>query len=126
MKENLDIDVFFDSLIHGGVKPLFTCDCGTFGCGGYYVEVIHSDEAYIIRNSYKPYDNVNLDAVIEEFEYSFSWQDILSIAKQICFDLRTAKRNDTESIICSGAYGIDISHKVKNYEEIIKQKDYRG
>ncbi|MFE5318358.1 hypothetical protein ACFQ88_06590 [Paenibacillus sp. NPDC056579] len=32
---------FFKSLLNPGKYPLFTCTCGIFGCGGYYVQVIH-------------------------------------------------------------------------------------
>ena len=39
LPEVLDIDVFFEALTGSGPLPLFTCTCGVFGCGGYYVGV---------------------------------------------------------------------------------------
>lgn len=37
-------DVFFNSLLYSGKYPMFTCTCGIFGCGGYYVDVVHNNE----------------------------------------------------------------------------------
>lgn len=30
---------FFNSLTHQGKFPMFTCSCGIFGCGGFYINV---------------------------------------------------------------------------------------
>jgi hypothetical protein len=45
-----DIDVFFEALTNSGPLPLFTCTCGVFGCGGYYIGVAHGADAWIWRN----------------------------------------------------------------------------
>src|SRR5918911_3209724 len=59
LPEVLDIDVFFEALAGTGVLPLFTCTCGVFGCGGYYIGVARTAEAWIWRNRYAPDDAPN-------------------------------------------------------------------
>src|SRR5579872_4127979 len=54
LPEVLDIGVFFGALTGAGVRPLFTCTCGVFGCGGYYIGGARTAEAWIWRNRYPP------------------------------------------------------------------------
>ncbi|MDI4644279.1 hypothetical protein [Cohnella hashimotonis] len=35
------ISEFFNSLAADGRFPMFTCSCGIFGCGGFYIDVHH-------------------------------------------------------------------------------------
>ncbi|MFC3801923.1 hypothetical protein [Cohnella sp. GCM10012308] len=35
------ISEFFNSLATDGKFPMFTCSCGVFGCGGFYIDVHH-------------------------------------------------------------------------------------
>lgn len=45
------VEQFFDSLLYPGEYPMFTCTCGIFGCGGYYVNVIRRDIVVYGENS---------------------------------------------------------------------------
>lgn len=35
---------FFNSITHQGKFPMFTCSCGIFGCGGFYVNVNYKNK----------------------------------------------------------------------------------
>lgn len=41
------ITEFFNSLTDEGKFPMFTCSCGIFGCGGFYIDVRHKTESVI-------------------------------------------------------------------------------
>lgn len=49
------VDVFFQSLLAPGKYPMFTCTCGIFGCGGYYVDVYHKDHSMIWITEQTPF-----------------------------------------------------------------------
>jgi len=80
MEDILDIEVFFQAIESSGRYPLFTCDCGCFGCGGYYVDIECTEDAWIMRNKYHPHDEEEL---VEEFEYHFRWAHVYMVATQI-------------------------------------------
>ncbi len=89
----LDNYVFFKTAIHtSGRLPLFTCGCGYFGCGGYYVDVECTDEAWILRNRYDP----NTEELQQEFEYRISWEQVKQVADTIIAELRTIKQQEHE------------------------------
>jgi hypothetical protein len=77
----LDISEFLKSLTETGLRPLFTCkNCGTFGCGGYYVEIEHSEEYYIINGSYqylRPHES------IDTTRYDIPWWQMQKLVKQL-------------------------------------------
>lgn len=72
MDDIVDIEVLFAAIKTDGHYPLFTCSCGCFGCGGYYVDVACRDDFWILRNKYDP----NSDKLIAEFEYRFPWEQV--------------------------------------------------
>lgn len=37
--EELVVTEFYNSLTHQGKFPMYTCSCGIFGCGGFYIDV---------------------------------------------------------------------------------------
>ncbi|MDQ0114040.1 hypothetical protein [Paenibacillus harenae] len=41
------ITEFFNSLACERKFPMFTCSCGIFGCGGFYIDVYHKKESVI-------------------------------------------------------------------------------
>jgi hypothetical protein len=53
-----------------GRVPLFTCECGEFGCGGYWVDVEPTVEAWIWRNAY-----VGPEPFLR-FEYRIPWRQV--------------------------------------------------
>ncbi|MDQ0914561.1 hypothetical protein [Paenibacillus sp. V4I5] len=38
---------FYNSLTSQGKFPMFTCSCGIFGCGGFYIDVHYKDDIVI-------------------------------------------------------------------------------
>ncbi|MEK5489141.1 hypothetical protein MKZ24_00140 [Paenibacillus sp. FSL R7-0297] len=38
---------FFESLTRQGRIPMYTCSCGIFGCGGFYIDVLYKKETVI-------------------------------------------------------------------------------
>ncbi|MBI5930607.1 MAG: hypothetical protein HY862_14965 [Chloroflexi bacterium] len=89
----LDWYQFFTYAIHtNGRIPLFNCQCGFFGCGGYYVDVECTDEAWILRNRYDP----NTEKLQQEFEYRISWEQVKQVADTMIAELRTIKQQEPE------------------------------
>ncbi|MBE0339529.1 MAG: hypothetical protein ACQEXV_00535 [Bacillota bacterium] len=41
------ITEFFNSLAQQGKFPMYTCSCGIFGCGGFYVNVLYEKDTVI-------------------------------------------------------------------------------
>ncbi len=120
MKDILDIDEFFHSIETKGIIPLFTCDCGVFGCGGYYVEVISEDEGLIFKNSYKPFEKPESNAILENFEFHVSWEDVIFLGNQIIDVLEEIKGKWPEHIIFSGTLGVvNLSERSNVYKNIL-------
>ncbi|SRR5579885_538194 len=88
LAEVLDIDVFFEALTGNGPLPLFTCICGVFGCGDYYIGVAHGVDARIWRNRYAP----NPAHVIEVGELRFAWPEVRTVATDLLAMLHTLQR----------------------------------
>lgn len=60
---------FFNSLSQQGQLPMYTCSCGIFGCGGFYVHVSYKDQGVIWETEQSTYrkflftrDNISLVA----------------------------------------------------------------
>jgi hypothetical protein len=67
----LDISEFLHTLKISGISPLFTCAaCGIFCCSGYYVGIEHTEDHYILHNTYSCSD---VDKVIDNFRYEIPW-----------------------------------------------------
>ncbi len=121
----LDVDVFFASLSTPGISPLFTCDCGFFGCGGYYVRIQHNEQGYVLSNSYKPYDVWDENNQISSFHFQFSWEEIYQFGLEVYALLMEIHSMDRNVEISSGAYGLNLVEKMPIYLqilEIIEQK----
>jgi hypothetical protein len=93
LPEVLDIDVFFGALTGTGVLPLFTCTCGVFGCGGYYIGVAHTADAWIWRNRYPPDDAPNPAHVMEVGELRFAWPQVRAVATDLLATLHGLQRD---------------------------------
>ena len=106
MDDILDIEVFFDAIEKNGRYPLFTCTCGCFGCGGYYVDIECTEDAWIMKNKYHPHDERIL---VEEFEYRFTWTQVCLVATQIKDHVMRICQEQSEPVpIISGASGNDL------------------
>lgn len=121
----LEIDEFFTSLSTSGISPLFTCDCGNFGCGGYYVHVQHNKQGYVLNNSYKPYDVWEESNLLDSFYFQFSWEDIYQFGLELYALLMQIHTTDRNLEISSGVYGTNLVKKMPIYLQIlesVKQK----
>ncbi|WP_052714227.1 hypothetical protein [Paenibacillus dauci] len=78
--EILVIDEFFDSLLRPGKYPLFTCTCGIFGCGGYYVEVIHDTHSITWITEQSPFED---QLISTSKEFVFSRNHIVEVAEEL-------------------------------------------
>ncbi|MOA09204.1 hypothetical protein D3C78_1290180 [compost metagenome] len=74
------VEEFFKSILNPGIYPLFTCTCGIFGCGGYYVEVIHEFESVIWLTEQSPFDD---RTVKSSNKFIFSWEQILNFSEEL-------------------------------------------
>ena len=120
LPEVLDIDVFFEALAGTGVLPLFTCTCGVFGCGGYYIGVVCTAEAWIWRNRYAPDDAPNPAHVIEVGELRFAWPEVRSVATDLLATLHTLQREKPGVRLMAASTGIDLRDRLDHYEEQVQ------
>ncbi|MBV9689605.1 MAG: hypothetical protein JO202_07825 [Ktedonobacteraceae bacterium] len=100
MPKVLDVETFFAIKQLNGLVPLFTCGCGEFGCGGYYVDVSCTDSALILRNSYHRLNR----SLQSEFEYHLDWQQVRGIAQEILTYLEKMRERDPQAYVrtCEG------------------------
>lgn len=111
MRKILDLETFFAlKELHGQV-PLFTCGCGVFGCGGYYVDVSPTQEALIIHNSYHRFTH-NLQ---EEFEYHLNWQQIRGIAEEILTYLQKIQERNPQAYVTQAYWSDNLLDHIPNY-----------
>lgn len=96
----LNVDKFFAIKQQNELVPLFTCGCGDFDCGGYYVNVSCTDIALILRNSYHRF-NQSLES---EFEYHLDRQQTRDIAEEIVSHLEKIHEENPRAYVTSG-YG---------------------
>jgi len=74
------VEEFFKSILNPGKYPLFTCTCGIFGCGGYYIEVIHEVESVIWLTEQSPFDD---RTVKSSNKFIFSWEQIFKFSEDL-------------------------------------------
>lgn len=126
MKHILDVEEFFNSLEQPGFNPLFTCSCGNFGCGGYYIEVIHKNTGLILKNSYNPLEAPGQSSMIERFEFMFSWQDVIFMGKQIQGILLEISQKWPGYSIYSGTYCcLNLAERLPVYEEVLARLEMK-
>ena len=94
----LNVEAFFAIKQENELVPLFTCGCGDFGCGGYYVNVSCTETAFILRNGYHRF-NQTLES---EFEYHLDWQQVRSIAEEILTYLEKIHERNPGAFITTG------------------------
>ena len=47
---------FFKSLTQQGEFPMFTCSCGNFGCGGFYIKVNYKNQCVLWKTQQVTYE----------------------------------------------------------------------
>lgn len=103
------VEEFFKSLLNPGVYPLFTCTCGIFGCGGYYVEVIHEAERVIWLTEQSPFDDRTIES---SNKFIFSWDQIIEFSRDLI-----QKFEDLENIM--SANDLEFNFDIEKYHRII-------
>ncbi|WP_411347613.1 hypothetical protein [Paenibacillus sp. WLX2291] len=93
--EILVVEEFFNTLLRPGIYPLFTCSCGIFGCGGYYVEVIHEGQNITWRTEQIPFEDPQLKT---QSTFVFTRHHMTEVAESLRQDLAEL-RHITNAII---------------------------
>ena len=96
----LNVEAFFAIKKDHERVPLFTCGCGDFDCGGYYVDVSCTDTAFILCNSYHRF-NQSLES---KFEYQLDWQQVGDIAEEILTYLEKIDERNPRAFITTGYF----------------------
>ncbi len=111
MPKMLNLDAFFAVKEQQGQVPLFTCGCGDFGCGGYYVDVVCTNEALTLHNSYHRF-NHTLQA---EFEYLLEWQQVRGVAEEIVTCLQKVQERNPQAFVTLGHCGENLLDRINEY-----------
>ena len=109
----LNVEEFFAIKQQNGLVPLFTCGCGIFDCGGYYVNVSCTDLALILRNGYHRF-NQSLES---EFEYHLDWQQVRGIAEEILIHLQKIYARNTRAYVTTGYVGDNLIDRMPGYHK---------
>jgi len=96
----LHVEAFFAIKQENELVPLFTCGCGIFDCGGYFVNVSCTDTAFILRNGYHRFHQT----LESEFEYQLDWQQVRSIAEEILTYLEKIQERNPGAFITTGYF----------------------
>ena len=113
LPEILDIETFFAIKQQDGLVPLFTCGCGDFGCGGYYVNVSCTDAALILHNGYHRFHR----SLELEFEYHLDWQQVKGIAEQILTHLEKLHERNPQAYVTMGHTGENLLDHLPDYRK---------
>ncbi|RRJ63682.1 hypothetical protein EHV15_12635 [Paenibacillus oralis] len=81
--------VFFQSLLSPGKYPMFTCTCGIFGCGGYYVDVFYEGDSVIWLTEQSPFMDKSIPAANR---FVFSRNNMIEFSKQLVEKLEEVRR----------------------------------
>lgn len=88
---------FFKSLAHPGKRPMYTCSCGIFGCGGFYIDVKYTKHKVrwgTEQATFKP--------------FVFSKENVRRVARQLINDLTELHRLRKEN-------GLETYHDLEDY-----------
>lgn len=109
----LNIEAFFAINQENEFVPLFTCGCGDFGCGGYYVSISYTDTALILQNSYHRFNHY----LESEFEYQLDWQQVRNIAEEIITYLEKIQARNSKTIVTSGYGPINLIEYIPDFRQ---------
>ncbi|MHB8597250.1 MAG: hypothetical protein ACYDER_10605 [Ktedonobacteraceae bacterium] len=108
-----NVEAFFAIKESKGLVPLFTCGCGIFGCGGYFVNISCTDTALILQNSYHRF-NRSLQA---EFEYHLDWQQVSNIAQEIFSYLQKLYERNPQAYVTTGYGGENLLNHLPDFRK---------
>ena len=117
-----NIDGWDEAIESNGKKPMFTCECGNFGCGGYFIDVNHTAEGMKLINSYNPLEQSQL---IEGFEYYITWEDVYLIFKEVVDYIEEISNKYKGYQVCIGTYGANLLNKINKYYRTIDKLKIR-
>ncbi|AKG36177.1 hypothetical protein [Paenibacillus durus] len=104
-------DVYFKSLLYPGKYPMFTCTCGIFGCGGYYVNVVHNYETMIWTTQQSPF----MERTIKSSnKFVFSWRNIIEFTEELIQRLEELK-----SLMISNK--LEFRYDLEKYKDIMQE-----
>ena len=109
----LNVVAFFAIKQENELVPLFTCGCGVFDCGGYYVNVFCTDTALILRNSYHRFHQT----LESEFEYKLDWHQVRSIAEEILTYLEKLHERNPGAFITTGYFQDNLIDHLTDYRQ---------
>ncbi|HEX9135131.1 MAG TPA: hypothetical protein VF844_22825 [Ktedonobacteraceae bacterium] len=109
----LNVEAFFAIKQKNELVPLFTCGCGDFDCGGYYVNVSCTDTALILRNSYHRFNQSRQS----EFEYNLDWQQVRNIAEKILTYLEKIHERNPKAYVTSGYVGDNLIDRLPKFRK---------
>ena len=112
----LNVEAFFAIKQSSGLVPLFTCGCGDFGCGGYYVDVSCTDAALILHNSYHRFNR----SLQSEFDYFLDWQQVRGIAQEILTYLEKIHERNPRAYVTTGYVGGNLLDHLPDYRKSLK------
>jgi hypothetical protein len=109
----LNVEAFFVIKESNGLVPLFTCGCGIFGCGGYYVNVSCTDTALILQNSYHRFNR----SLQSAFEYHLDWQQVSTIAQEILIYLQKLQERNPHAYVTTGYGGENLLNRLPDFRK---------
>lgn len=113
MPNILDVEAFFAIKQQNGLVPLFTCGCGDFDCGGYYVNVSCTDTALVLHNSYHRFNRT----LQSQFQYHLDWQEVRGVAEEILVYLQEIHKRNPQAYVTTGHGGENLLNRVPDYLE---------
>ncbi|HEY6285487.1 MAG TPA: hypothetical protein VIX20_07485 [Ktedonobacteraceae bacterium] len=109
----LNVEAFFAIKQENELVPLFTCGCGDFGCGGYYVNISCNETGLILRNCHHRY----IYSLPSEFEYQLEWQQVRSIAEEIITYLEKIQKRNPKAYVTTGYGGENLIDYLTDFRQ---------
>jgi hypothetical protein len=109
----LNVEAFFAIKKEHELVPLFTCGCGDFDCGGYYVKVFCTDTALILRNGHHRF----IYSLPSEFEYQLGWQQVRDIAEEIITYLEKIQERNPKAYVTTGYGGENLIDHLTDFRQ---------
>lgn len=109
----LNIEEFFIIKREGGLVALFTCSCGDFGCGGYYVSISCTDTALTLHNSYHRFNR----SLQSEFKYHLDKQEVRGVAEEILNYLQKIHERNPRAYVTTGYTGGNLIDRIPDYQK---------